>query len=306
MLQHHAVECRYADHGPGPEPLDGIEGCIQVDPRLEDQGAAHQECRQAAGLPQHVEERGVAHDHVLLRGEERRADADLFVRGHQEKRVRDGHPFGKLGRSASVKNLGRVAAAAHAGFRKRFAGRGRDQFMEGVRVCAAFRPAPRHHIEEIAERPLPGGQQVGHVGEDDPLQPRPGQCAAHVPEVGVGANDGVGAAVVGDIDDVVRRVDRGDRHGHCTEALEPKPRHHPLDAVGNVEHHFLAGVHPEVCYGNGKGLGQLLDAPIGKTAAQINYRRVVPAPFGGFGKHRKNRLCARVRHVTLRSQNKQT
>ena len=80
MLQDHAVESRHADHGAGPETLDGIEGRIQVDARLDDQGPAHEQRGQAAGLAQHVKEGGVAHDHVVLRGKERRAHSDLFVR----------------------------------------------------------------------------------------------------------------------------------------------------------------------------------------------------------------------------------
>ena len=128
--------------------------------------------------------------------------------------MRDGHPFGKLGGSAGVKDLSRVAAAAGDALRDWLVYGVRDQAMEGVRVSGAFGFAPRHDIEEIAESALPGGQQVGHVGEDDPLQPCFGQGAGHVPEVGVGADDGVGAAVVGDVNDVVRRVNRSDGYGH--------------------------------------------------------------------------------------------
>jgi hypothetical protein len=110
VFEDHAVERRHADHGSRPENLNGVEGGIQVDAGLDDQGASHEQCGQAAGLAEDMEERGIAHDDVVLRRKQRLAHADLLVGGDQEKGMRNGHPLGKLGRSPRAEDLGGVPA----------------------------------------------------------------------------------------------------------------------------------------------------------------------------------------------------
>ena len=67
MLQNHAIQGGHSDHGFGFKALNGVQGRIQVNLRLKNQGAAHQKGCQAAGLSQDVKQGRISQNHIFFR-----------------------------------------------------------------------------------------------------------------------------------------------------------------------------------------------------------------------------------------------
>ena len=103
----------------------------------------------------------------------------------------------------------------------------------------------------------------------------------HARELGGGHDDGLGPAVLQDVEMVVGRVGRVGRHGHESRGHDREVRHAPFGAVLGHEHDAVAGPQPELLQPVGQArhlLRRLRPARVSPLAIDLaRQERRVPA-----------------------------
>ena len=128
-----------------------------------------------------------------------------------------------------------------------------------------------HDVQGPAQKPLPGRQEVGQAADHHLLELALLQGLADVAVVAVLADHRRGAGVRGHVGQVVGGVDGRDGHRQAAGLEHPQPGHHPLQGVGQIEHHPLSGGQPPGQEPGGHGIGEPLNIAVGIDGTQVDH-----------------------------------
>ncbi len=97
--------------------------------------------------------------------------------------------------------------------------------------------SPRNPVKGPTEESFPPWEQINEGRHDHPLEFCFGYGLFHIAEIGIGAYNGLGFGVIGNILEIIGGIDGGDRYGNGSSPLEAEPTGDPLDGIGDVQDH---------------------------------------------------------------------
>ncbi len=186
------------------------------------------------------------------------------VGGHSDVGARDA--LRKSGGAAGVKDVSEVLFGIDGD--RCLHGAVPQQGTEPMDVGPILHPAGGDFVEKRAQRPFPGRQQVGHVRHDHVPRTGLGERFPDIAEIGVRAYDRLHTAVPDHVGDFMGGVDRRNRHDDRADPLDAQKRDHPLNRVGDIDHHAVAARDAHVGQRPGEAFAQIPQAAVGEGFSQ--------------------------------------